>query len=102
MEKMPVAENLFKFGRMIGTAATTYYRNLPAESQRPFYLDTTNSKERVHHGLAGLILTGICLIGANSDDDTIKSLSAIGLGIGTTLIEDDIGDIDRWIWDLFR
>lgn len=100
--KRNTAANLFKFGHLIGTTATDYYRNLPPENKQPFYLDTTNNKYRLHHGLAGLVLSGICLIGVCSDDDSIKALSVMGLGVGTALIEDDIGDIDRWLPDLLN
>ena len=99
--KTNTAANMFKFGRLIDTVATDYYRNLPPENQQPFYLDTANNRYRVHHGLAGLVLSSICLIGMCSDDGSIKALSAVGLGIGTALIEDDIEDIDKWFSDFF-
>jgi uncharacterized membrane protein len=100
--KRNTVANLFEFGHLIGTATTDYYKNLPPENQQPFYLDAANNKYRVHHGLAGLVLSGICLVGMCFDNDSIKALSVIGLGVGTALIKDDIGDIDIWFSDFFR
>lgn len=99
-EKKYTLADLIRLGYSVGSATTSYYRNLPSENQQPFYLDSTNNRYRVHHGLAGAILSCICLIGMCSEDNSIKELSAVGFGIGTALVEDDISDIDRWIPDL--
>ncbi len=100
-KKKNTVSTTFMDGQFIGIFLTGCYKNLPVEDRQPFYLDNINNRFRVHHGLIGLVLGGICLIGLlTTDDNSIKDLSTMGLGLSTTLIKDDIDDADRWFSDL--
>ena len=100
-KKKDSAGIIFMGGQFTGIFLTECYKNLPVEDRQPFYLDNINNRFRVHHGLIGLVLGGICLIGLlTTDDNSIKALSTMGLGLSTALIKDDIDDADRWFPDL--
>ena len=63
-------------------------------------------KERVmHHGLFGLIVVGISLIGClMSDDPRIRKLANFGMSVGVGIALSDIADGDRWFTEgkIFR
>ena len=63
-------------------------------------MDTVNRRYRIHHGLTGVCLGLVCLFGSNSDDETVRELAQVGLGLSAALIEDDKEEIFRWIPDL--
>ena len=94
--------SLAKVGYDMGRIVTGLHSLLPEENKQPFYLDNVNKRYRVHSGIAGIGLTFICLLGRNSEDETIRELSEIGLGLGAAMIEADKDNMDRWLPDLFR
>ena len=102
MDNSDRSTSLAKFGYNSGRIIIGLNSLLPEENKQPFYLDNVNKRYRVHSGLAGICLAFICVLGKNSEDDTIRELSEVGLGLSAAMIEADKGNMDKWLPDLFR